>query len=76
MPYGPMPYITGLPEFMSFASKKALTAAAANYGCAMLWAAGHTVAPPLDVAEDGRVLPPPGGWQGSLTFTQAALEQR
>ena len=38
MPYGPMPYLTGLPEYMSFASKKALTAAAANYGCAMLWA--------------------------------------
>ena len=42
MPYGPMPYITGLPAHMSFASKKALTAAAANYGCAMLWAEGHT----------------------------------
>lgn len=76
MPYGPMPYITGLPKFMSFASKKALTAAAANYGCAMLWAEGHTAAPPLEVAGDGRVTPPPGGWQGSLTFTQAELDQR
>ena len=53
MPYGPMPYLTGLPEYMSFASKKALTAAAANYGCAMLWAEGHTVAPPLAMGADG-----------------------
>jgi predicted aconitase len=32
LPYGPMPYLTGLPDYMSFASKKSLTAAAANYG--------------------------------------------
>ena len=38
IPYGPMPFIKGLPEYVSFASKKALTAAAANYGCPMLWA--------------------------------------
>ena len=31
IPYGPMPYIKGLPSYLSFASKKALTAAAANY---------------------------------------------
>ena len=76
MPYGPMPYLTGLPEYMSFASKKALTAAAANYGCAMLWAEGHTAAPPLTVGEDGAYDPPKGGWKGTLTFTQEALEQR
>ena len=76
MPYGPMPYITGLPSFMSFASKKALTAAAANYGCAMLWAEGHTVAPPLNRGEDGTYTPPAGGWQGELTFTANDLQQR
>ena len=38
VPYGPMPFIRGLPDYISFASKKALTAAAANYGCPMLWA--------------------------------------
>ena len=75
MPYGPMPYITGLPAHMSFASKKALTAAAANYGCAMLWAEGHTVAPPLQHANDGSSAPE-GGWQGELTFTEADLQQR
>ena len=76
MPYGPMPYITGMPSYMSFASKKALTAAAANYGCAMLWAEGHTVAPPLPQHEDGTFAPPQGGWQGELTFTVDDLRQR
>ena len=41
-PYGPMPYLKGLPNYISFASKKALTAAAANYGCAQLWVEGHS----------------------------------
>ena len=76
MPYGPMPYLTGLPEHMSFASKKALTAAAANYGCAMLWAEGHSAAPPLERDETGSFLPPDGGWQGELTFTLEDLNQR
>jgi predicted aconitase with swiveling domain len=76
LPYGPMPYLTGLPDYMSFASKKALTAAAANYGCAMLWAEGHTVAPPLGVGEDGTHEAPVGGWKGSLTFTREALQER
>ena len=76
MPYGPMPYLTGLPEHMSFSSKKALTAAAANYGCAMLWAEGHSAAPPLERDETGSFLPPDGGWQGELTFTLEDLNQR
>ncbi len=76
MPYGPMPYLTGLPEHMSFASKKALTAAAANYGCAMLWAEGHSAAPPLKRDETGSFHPPDGGWQGELTFTLDDLNQR
>ena len=52
VPYGPMPLIRGLPDYISFASKKALTAAAANYGCAMLWAEGHTKNPELHGAEE------------------------
>ena len=76
MPYGPMPYLTGLPEHMSFSSKKALTAAAANYGCAMLWAEGHSAAPSLERDETGSFLPPDGGWQGELTFTLEDLNQR
>ena len=76
VPFGPMPYITGLPKWISFASKKALTAAAANYGCAMLWAEGHTVAPPLESDGSGGYVPPEGGWQGELRFTAEDLAQR
>ena len=65
LPWGPMPYITGLPTWASFEMKKALAAAAANYGCPMLWADGHTVPPP-DVS----------GYQGELTFTESDLESR
>lgn len=75
MPFGPMPLLTGLPSFMSFASKKALTAAAANYGCAMLWADGHSASPPLKQSDAGWE-PPEGGWQGELVFTNADLEMR
>jgi len=64
VPYGPMPFIRGLPSYISFASKKALTAAAANYGCPMLWAEGHTVAPTLSGNEE------------SLVFTEDDLSSR
>ncbi len=64
IPYGPMPFIKGLPEYVSFASKKALTAAAANYGCPMLWAEGHTKTPELS------------GDEQSLIFTQKDLDLR
>ncbi len=64
LPYGPMPVITGLPDYISFASKKALTAAAANYGCPMLWAEGHTPMPKLNGKEE------------NLVFTQHDLEVR
>ena len=37
LPFGPMPYISGLSKNLSFGQRKALTAAAANYGCPMLW---------------------------------------
>jgi len=52
LPYGPMPFIKGLPEYVSFASKKALTAAAANYGCPMLWAEGITPTPDCSMVEN------------------------
>tara|TARA_Y100000768_G_C23984547_1_gene687931 strand:- start:1866 stop:3599 length:1734 start_codon:yes stop_codon:yes gene_type:complete len=55
VPFGPMPLIRGLPSYISFASKKALTAAAANYGCAMLWAEGHTESPELTGNEESLV---------------------
>ena len=64
VPFGPMPLIRGLPSYISFASKKALTAAAANYGCAMLWAEGHTECPALTGAEE------------TLVFTDQDLASR
>ncbi len=67
LPWGMMPYITGLPKTHSFEQKKALTAAAANYGCPMLWAEGITKNPNLNQA-----------WvpQGKLIFTHDDLMNR
>lgn len=64
LPWGMMPHITGLPDHISFEQKKALTAAAANYGCPMLWAE--------------RVSPDPPEYQpeGSLIFTESELMER
>ena len=62
--YGPMPYLTGLPDYISFASKKALTAAAANYGCAQLWVEGHTNEVELT------------GEEHKLVFTDSDLQSR
>ena len=59
-----MPFIRGLPSYISFASKKALTAAAANYGCPMLWAQGHTSSPELSGDEE------------HLTFTETDMAVR
>ena len=64
LPWGMMPHITGLPKHASFDMRKALTAAAANYGCPMLWADGHTAEPP------------PYSPEGVLTFTEFDLSQR
>ena len=64
LPWGMMPHITGLPDFVSFEQKKALTAAAANYGCPMLWADG--VSP----------LPPEYEPEGSLVFSEEDLNER
>ena len=59
-----MPHITGLPEYISFDQKKALTAAAANYGCPMLWAEGVSPNPPEYEP------------QGRLVFNEDALDER
>ena len=64
LPWGMMPHITGLPEYVSFDQKKALTAAAANYGCPMLWAEGISQEPPEYTPE------------GRLEFTSDALNGR
>lgn len=37
LPYGPIPAIVGLPDKMSHEQRKALSAAAANYGCPLLY---------------------------------------
>lgn len=74
--WGPMPFIRGMPKHVSFASKKALTAAAANYGCPMLWAEGHSADPPLAKDADGNWLEPETGWAGVLEFTEQDLAQR
>ena len=66
--WGPMPLILGMPKHVSFAAKKALTAAAANYGCPMLWAPGQDAEPPLDKDEQGNYLPPEGGWKTSRIY--------
>jgi predicted aconitase/predicted aconitase with swiveling domain len=76
LPWGPMPLITGLPKHLSFARKKALTSAAANYGIPMLWAVGHSQDPPLNQNEDGQWQAPDNGWQGQLTFSAEDLQQR
>ena len=65
LPFGPMPFVQGLDEYISFARKKALTAAAANYGTPMMWVDGHTD-PPEDSID----------WQGVLTFTKEDLDER
>ncbi len=61
MPYGPIPTIGGLPEQLSHEQRKALSAAAANYGCPLL----YTEAPAADEA-----------YQDRLTFGPAELARR
>lgn len=45
MPYGPIPAIKGLPAELNHEQKKALTAAAANYGCPLLYIDGQGSVP-------------------------------
>lgn len=63
LPYGPIPYIAGLPQPLDHEQKKALTAAAANYGCPLLYLEGD---------ED---IPEPA-FQGELTFDEETLQAR
>ncbi|MCP4426582.1 MAG: DUF521 domain-containing protein [Chloroflexi bacterium] len=62
-PFGPIPLIKGLPDDLSHEQKKALTAAAANYGCPLLYIEG------LGEVPDGR-------FQAQLLFGADALAAR
>ncbi|MCA9916517.1 MAG: DUF521 domain-containing protein [Anaerolineales bacterium] len=63
IPNGPMPLIKGLPDELTHEQKKALTAAAANYGCPLLYI-------------DGQGEIPPANFQAELEFGAAELEKR
>ena len=63
-PYGPIPVIKGLPANMNHEQKKALTAAAANYGSPLVYVEG--VSATIPEAE----------LQATLTFDEQALQQR
>ena len=63
MPYGPIPVIQGLPANLTHEQKKALAAAAANYGCPLLYI-------------DGQVERPSGHFQCRLFFGERELQQR
>ncbi len=60
MPYGPIPAIKGLPADITHEQKKALSAAAANYGCPLLYLEDH---PQVD-------------FQAQLTFGPRELDRR
>lgn len=63
MPNGPIPAIKGLPTELTHEQKKALTAAAANYGCPLLYI-------------DGQGERPPAAFQARLMFGKEALAKR
>ena len=65
LPWGPMPYIIGLPENPTFEMRKALTASAANYGCPMLWIDG-----------DSEYSPKMDSFQGNMIFRDDELSNR
>ncbi len=62
MVYGPIPLISGLPEEITHEQKKALAAAAANYGSPLLYLDGDAYAEP--------------DFQDQLLFDSAELEKR
>lgn len=64
MPFGPIPLIRGLPDELSHEQRKALAAAAANYGAPMVYLEGSS-----DVPE-------PLSFQATLRFSEAVLRQR
>lgn len=62
-PLGPMPVITGLPDTLTHEQRKALTAAAANYGCPQLFVGSEMLAQlPVDAPK--------------LLFDEATLAER
>ena len=63
MPYGPIPAIKGLPAELNHEQKKALTAAAANYGCPLLYL-------------DNSGPRPPAEFQDRLMFGEKELQER
>lgn len=63
MPFGPIPVISGMGGDLTHEQRKALSAAAANYGCPLLYIAG---AGPI----------PDGEFQSNLTFGEAELRRR
>lgn len=63
MPFGPIPAISGLSAELSHEQRKALSAAAANYGCPLLY-----------LTQEGDV--PPAGLQDHLSFGPDTLESR
>jgi predicted aconitase/predicted aconitase with swiveling domain len=63
LPYGPIPLIKGLPAELTHEQKKALSAAAANYGSPLLYIEGQ-----------GDI--PAPNFQGRLTFDETTLRQR
>lgn len=63
MPLGPIPVISGLPDALTHEQKKALSAAAANYGCPLLYIEGLSEIPPGDI-------------QDELVFSPADLQAR
>jgi predicted aconitase/predicted aconitase with swiveling domain len=64
LPYGPLPLIRGLPGDMNHEQRKALAAAAANYGAPMVYIEGQGPLPEATAFED------------SLTFGQVELDER
>lgn len=63
MPYGPIPLFAGLPSNLSHEQRKALSAAAANYGCPLLY-----------LGEPGDH--PTANFQAELVFGENDLRQR
>ena len=61
--YGPIPHIFGIKN-LDFESKKSLTAAAANYGCPLLFIDGFTEAPKETI------------YQSEINFSNSDLEKR
>jgi predicted aconitase/predicted aconitase with swiveling domain len=62
-PLGPIPIIKGLPADLDHEQRKALTAAAANYGCPLLYIDGEGDIPAGDI-------------QDELEFSQTELQKR